>query len=148
MQWLTIAASLVGAYLLLCVFSLLRNYSSARKTGFAIVVTPINPSNPAWMALAVTFRPMLQRFLPGPLWERVKLGIYGWEFRDKYRAHEKHGPAFLYVNSGSCNELYVADAELADQISTRRKDFFQAKISTRRWTPGASMNHADGVEKS
>ena len=132
MQWLNIAASLVGAYLLVCVFSLFRNYSIARKTGFAILVTPVNPSNPAWMVLSVAFRPMLKRFLPSALWERIKMGIYGWEFFDKYRVHEKLGPAFLYVNPGSCNELYVADAELADQISMRRKDFFQAKISIRK----------------
>lgn len=75
-------------------------------------------------------RPILARFLPEPLFDRVRLSIFGWEFLDKGAIHERVGPAFILVTAG-VNELWCADPHMAQSILSRRKDFVQLPIGSK-----------------
>lgn len=110
---------------------LLQNYLSARRTGLPLVICPIHPNNPIWMLLSVPLRPYLRRILPPPLFLRLNMSIYGWEFGEKYHPHAVYGKNFIYVTCGS-NEINIAEPELAAEVLRRTpKDFVQTAIGSR-----------------
>jgi hypothetical protein len=76
----------------------------------------------------VPLRPILERFTPAPFNDAVKVSIHGWEFRQKTAVHARVGPAFILVTTG-LNRLFCADAEMADTILTRRKEFVQFPLT-------------------
>jgi hypothetical protein len=113
MAWLTILLGLYLFWVASTLYSLFRNYLSARKTGLPLVILPFNHYNPVWMILSVPIiRPLAEKLLPGWMYEPIDLSTYGWEFRLGYSIFEKYGPAFILV-SGSANELSVI-GELCD----------------------------------
>jgi len=65
-----------------------------------------------------------------PIFEKSPFGTgsftrfnwHGWEFADKYRAHEEMGDPFMVVTPGR-NWPYVCEPEALVEIFQRRSDF-------------------------
>lgn len=107
-----------------------RNYQLARKTGLPILISPVNPANPLWLVLSAMFQPALARYLPSVIYDRIKVAIYGWEFRCRYTVNTKLGPAFVLVTTAR-NEIWIADPEMAYAVLVRRNDFKQLEMASR-----------------
>lgn len=121
MSWLSIISLSALACFLWSTSSLLKNYIKARKLNLPIIISPLNPGNPVW----VLFHQRLLPYLKSSPWDItgfVRYIYFGWSYHDKYRIHEKLGPAFVVVNPSTI-ELYIADGEVIDSIFSRRKDF-------------------------
>jgi hypothetical protein len=114
-------------YLLSNVWSLVKHFLAARKSGFPVYVCPTNPLNPFWMVFNVPLRPVLAKILPVAIFERIKPTIYGWEFRDRYAVHAKRGTSFFLATPGTM-ELWIADEEIANAVLARRNDFVMPEI--------------------
>ena len=121
MIWLIFPA-LFGLWLLSNLYSLFRNYLSARKSGLPIIIFPFNNYHPLWMVLSVPLRPLFERYLPAWMYKSINLATYGFEFRCKTSIFEKNCPAFILVTAGS-NELSLMDPDLATEVLKRIKDF-------------------------
>ena len=123
---------LVGFFWLFTIWyfsSLPKNYFLARKTGLPIIVCPVNPVNIFWLVVSVVLEPAFARYLPSFIYDQLKVGIYGWEFRFRYTVNAKLGPAFVLVTPAR-NEVWIADPEMAYTVLMRRNDFPQLEIST------------------
>ena len=107
-----------------------RNYYLARKTGLPIFLCPVNPANPYWLALSAILEPVLAKYLPSVVYDRIKVAIFGWEFRCRYTVHAKLGPVFVLVTPAR-NEIWIADPEMAQAILSRWRDFSQLEMSSR-----------------
>jgi hypothetical protein len=46
-------------------------------------------------------RPILRRLLPSSASAAFEITTYGWEFREKAAVHERLGPIFMVVATGS-----------------------------------------------
>lgn len=70
--------------------------------------------------------------MKGQGWPKfARFMVKDWMYEDKGRAHEEFGDVFLVVSPGGMI-CYVADAHLALDACTRRKDFIKPreKMST------------------
>ena len=121
--------------------SLPQNYRVACSTRLPIIVSPINPANPFWLVFSSMFEPALSRFLPKYLYNRIKVTIFGWEYRCRYAVHEKLGPVFVLVTPAS-NEVWIADADMAANVLLRRNDFLQMELASRTCSLFALLNCA------
>ena len=101
---------------------LILNYRLARKTGLPIYITPFNPTNVVWVTFSGISRPLFAKILPRFLYERFVVTCFGWEFYERNRINKKLGRVFMLVTPGK-NEMWVADAAIAEQVMSRRKDF-------------------------
>jgi hypothetical protein len=77
----SLAAYVTLLYLLYKSLSFIRFYIAARRTGFAIFVTPVFSQSILWLALAPMLRPYFEKYLPHCIYRRLDLTIHGWEFR-------------------------------------------------------------------
>ncbi len=59
-----------------------------------------------------------------PRWARFM--VKDWMYEDKGRAHEEFGEVFLVVSPAGMI-CYTADAQLALDVCTRRKDFIKPR---------------------
>ena len=121
---------LVIPYLLWSCQSWFHNYQKAQQSGFPILVCPANTDNPLWIIFSVTARPLLAKYLPSFVFDRLNAGIYGWEYRVRYDLFARLGPAFMLVTPGK-NELLVADPEITCNIVNRRLDFEMLPIASK-----------------
>lgn len=112
--------------------SLPRNYRLARATGLPIVVSPINPANPFWLVFSSMFEPTLFRCLPQLVYDRIKVTIFGWEYRCRHAVNDKVGPVFVLVTPSS-NEVWIADPDMAASVLLRRNDFLQLEFASRTY---------------
>lgn len=76
--------------------------------------------------------PVFAKYLPHLIYDRIKVAIYGWEFRCRYTVNAELGPVFVLVTPAR-NEVWIADPEMADAVLMRRKDFLQLEMSSRRF---------------
>ncbi|KAF2865485.1 cytochrome P450 [Massariosphaeria phaeospora] len=106
-------------FLVFTLYSLLRNYLIARKIGLPIIILPISPENPVWMLLAHHVVPLLQ-YVPFGNGNFSKFCHIGWEFEDKYHAHEELGDAFVHVTPGK-NWIYLCNAETMHDVIRRER---------------------------
>ena len=103
------------------VYKMYSNYSVALKIGLPIIFTPVDPFHPLWVLLRPYLSPVLS-CLPFGLGTWTHYSYLGWPWKDKYALHARYGGAFTIVTPAG-NQVIVADAKAADDISTRRKDF-------------------------
>ncbi|CAK7230175.1 hypothetical protein SBRCBS47491_007496 [Sporothrix bragantina] len=123
--WLVAFVAIVGVWLASCVHRLYTNYQNAIRSGWPVVVCPVNTQNPFFMVLNAPLRPLIERFLPTAVYNRFHLSTYGWEFRTKSNAvHDRIGPVYVLVTTGT-SEIWCADPAVAQIMLTRRKDFVQ-----------------------
>jgi len=127
---LTATFSLWLLYIAYGSYRLLQNYLVARKVGIPVCVIPINPENPIWMVLDKrVFIPLFEKlpFGPGTF---TRYNWRGWEFADKYRAHEEMGDVFLMATPGRlwihlCNPEALADVLRKDKEFPRPLEIFE-----------------------
>ncbi|KAK0949419.1 hypothetical protein LTR91_026473, partial [Friedmanniomyces endolithicus] len=130
-SFLTIALALATAYLSTFIYSFLRNLLAARKSGFPLLLIPWDQNHLLWMVLCVPLRPHLQKWLPKPLWDRLALSIYGFEFHEGTRPFEQylHGQkSYMHVGMGK-SEFWTSDPEIAFEVLRRPRDFQQHPIA-------------------
>ncbi|CAK7231587.1 hypothetical protein SCUCBS95973_007966 [Sporothrix curviconia] len=121
--WLVAVLAIVGVWLVSSVHRLYTNYQNAIRSGWPVVVCPVNTQNPLFMVLNAPLRPFVERFLPSAVYNRFHLSTYGWEFRTKNNAvHDRIGPVYVLVTTGT-NEIWCADPAVAQIMLARRKDF-------------------------
>ncbi|OAQ85151.1 cytochrome p450 domain-containing protein [Purpureocillium lilacinum] len=130
MSFLLIVAIVAAYAILSSAWKFYRNYQDAIRSGLPVILCPVNNQSILYIIAQVPLRPILARFLPEPLFDRVRLSIFGWEFLDKGAIHERVGPAFILVTAG-VNELWCADPHMAQSILSRRKDFVQLPIGSK-----------------
>lgn len=104
-------------------YHLLRNYIEASRLGLKLIVVPVSPDNPVWIAIQTGFGSILD-LLPLDAFSFTKYCHLGWEFRDRYRTHLRLGDAWVLVTPAR-NWLYVADASAVNEILSRSKDFLR-----------------------
>lgn len=142
--WLVAFLAIVGAWFVSCAHRFYTNYRNAVRSGFPVLLCPINTQNPFYMVLNAPLRPILKRVLPTSIYDRWQPATYGWEFRDHHDFHDRIGPVFVLVTTGT-NELWCADPALAQILLARRKDFItlpEARIIMRLL--GNNMIASDG----
>lgn len=102
-------------------YCLLHNYREASRLGIPIICVPISPDNQLWIALQTAF-PSLFKRLPFNAFAPTRHCRLGWEFRDRYKTHERLGDAWVAVTPWR-NWIYIAQAEAAAEIYARNRDF-------------------------
>lgn len=133
MRWLTTIAVTGFVVLLIQAFRLVRNVRLARRSHLPILLTPFLETE----AVAFIIAPLLRRwYIPqlvnGEGWPRwCRFIIKDWTWEEKRLSHETYGETFLCVSPGGII-CYSADAMVADDVFTRRRDFIKPpdKIST------------------
>ena len=116
------------------VFSLFRAYSlwesrrAARKTGLSYTYSPVHELETWAYITNPLLRWMYQDYLmKGHGWPRwARFMVKDWMYEDKGRAHEEFGDVFLVVSPAGMI-CYTADAQLALDVCTRRKDFIKPR---------------------
>jgi hypothetical protein len=104
------------------IYSLYKNIRAAQSSGIPYIVSPVYGFNRLWLITEPLLLPLLQRlpkFLTHP-WIDVTCGDWAWKSR--YAPFVLHGDTFIIVAPGK-NLLCTADAEVINQITTRRNDF-------------------------
>jgi len=119
--------------------SLPHNYILARRTGLPIVLSPVNPANPLWLVFAATYQPLLARYLPGCVYRRLRLAVFGWEFREREgvggglgngeSGNGEWGRGFVLVTSGG-NEVWVVEPGMAIRVLGEWRGFGQMGMSS------------------
>lgn len=131
---LAVTAALIAAYLSTFLYCFIRNFCTARKTGFPSVIVPWDQNHFFWMAFSVPLRPYLQRWLPKAVYNRIILTIYGWEFHERLRPYKEYSAprgndkSFMLVTCGR-SELWTCDAEIASEVLRRPRDFQQVDLT-------------------
>ncbi len=123
---LLLFTTLIVAALSSPLFTTLKNYSIARKIGFPVIFTPVSLTNPVWALWGEKLGPLLKR-LPFGLGNWTDLCGFTPLFHQKYRLHEKLGPAYIRVTPGDI-QIILADASAADDLLSRRKDFIKPPV--------------------
>ena len=100
-----------------------RNWQDAKKSGIPYILAPVYGFDRLWLLTQALWFPVINR-LPNALtspWKDVVGGDWSW--------HGRYAP-FAAINSDTFivvspkkNILYTADAEVINQITTRRNDF-------------------------
>jgi hypothetical protein len=127
--FITVLLGLSAAYLLSSVYSLYRNYRIALASGVPVIVCPVNPDNIIWIVIKVPLQPTLQKILPAFLYDRIKISIFGWEFRDNFELHSRVGNTFSLATPGGV-EFWIADPEVSQVVLAKRKDFVQHPVAS------------------
>jgi hypothetical protein len=123
MPYYVFALLLIALYVLSSqINSFYKNLRAAQSSGIPYIISPIYGYNRLWLVLEPLLMPVLRRlpkFLTHP-WIDVVGGDWGWTVR--YTPYVSYGDTFLIV-SPKRNILSTADAEVINQITTRRNDF-------------------------
>ena len=86
------------------------------------------------MVVSVPLQPILAKYLPRPIWDRLSMTIYGWEQHEKLRPFEQYcasqgnDKTFFLVTAGM-PEIETRDPEFAWEIVRRPKDFIQPDLN-------------------
>ena len=97
------------------------NYVNARKLSLPIIIIPISPDNPLWIAFQISFSRLLRHF-PFEATSFTRHCRLGWEFHDRFRTHARLGDAWILVTPAK-NWLYVANDKAVNDIFSRSRDF-------------------------
>lgn len=108
--------------------ALFQNIQAARKTGLPYVLSPVHELE-FWSyivggILRWRYDSYLLQDKGWPKWARFM--IKDWGYEDKGRAHKEFGDVFLVVAPGGII-CYIADAKVAMDVCTRRKDFIKQR---------------------
>ena len=127
LSWLQIMEAILA--LSACLFCLLgysvysfkRNFDRVKHLNIPKVYNPLCPSNILWLLLQPALLPLLQ-LLPYDTRKWLRYSKWGWEYEDRYQTHAELGDVWMQVTP-SMNWVYVADANLVNEIFHRREDF-------------------------
>jgi hypothetical protein len=121
---LTLAVALISWPIL----NLLKHYIEARSLGLPIAISPIAFTNPILIIYQKSLVPFFKS-LPFGLGDWIVYSGFVCLFANRYRLHEKHGPAYLVVTPQEV-VLFVDDAELAEEILGKRKELWKSDTLT------------------
>jgi len=103
----------------------------AQKSNLPIVFSPFSANNPAYLIFAsFVGYDRLSRILPTFLWDRMRVMIPGWEFRDKHTVMTRLGPNFIIVTPKD-NNYIIADPDVVNEILVRKTGFGRPDIAAR-----------------
>ena len=102
------------------------NFYRARQVGLPYVSSPVAPLDIAWILSFKLLVPLL-KLLPLSLGAFARYTYIGWQFDDKFSAHEELGGAFMLVTPGN-NELVLAEPGAVNEMLTRRRDFIKPRV--------------------
>ena len=105
-------------YNILCLFA---NYRRASQLRVPRVCTLISPDNPLWIALQTSFPSIVDAFRLESI-SFLRRSRFGWEFRDRYKTHQRLGDAWVLVTPNR-NWLHVVDAHAISDVFGRYRDF-------------------------
>ncbi|EER23834.1 hypothetical protein CPC735_052040 [Coccidioides posadasii C735 delta SOWgp] len=120
-------------YIFAILLKLLQNYQRARKIGLPIVFVPVDQSNILWIIISPIVRPLLKRYLPRFIYNRIVICIFGHEF------HEKLEPFKNFVGGQKTYtlitlrglEIWTCDPDVSMDVLRRPKDFSQLEIANK-----------------
>lgn len=125
--------ALTALYLLTRLLSLYQTRRAAIRTGLPYTYSPVHELETSAYITTPLLRWLYADYLmQGRGWPKyARFMIKDWMYEDKGRAHAEFGDVFLVVSSGGMI-CYVADAHVALDACTRRKDFIKPreKMST------------------
>ncbi|KAH7081478.1 cytochrome P450 [Paraphoma chrysanthemicola] len=121
MALLQIATVLGLGLLLNWPYKIYRNYLSARKTGLAIVISPITPYALPWHIA----RGPLGSFMKRQRWFRALDQTCAWQDRNKL--HAELGPCFIHVSPGM-NMVCASDPVAIDYVFKTMKEFPKPEV--------------------
>jgi cytochrome P450 len=144
-MFLLLCCVLASVPTLLSCYKLAHNYSSARKTGLAVVINPFNPFNPLWILSRPYINPVLS-YLPIGLSEVTQYNYLGFTWRDQNRLHARYGKAYIIATPDE-NHLVVGDVVGCDEIlkhyrNWSKNDRFNDPLNTF----GRNLGTVDGDE--
>lgn len=122
-MFLEIALLLLFLYILFKVYAFSVNYTKASQLGLPLVICPLTPDDPLWIAVQTAFGGILRHF-PFSATSFTRHCRLGWEFHDRYRTHARLGDAWVLVTPVR-NWLYVANAAAVANIFGRGQDFMR-----------------------
>ncbi|KAK2610232.1 hypothetical protein N8I77_003682 [Diaporthe amygdali] len=102
--------------------SLATNYSTARKTGLPVVVSPVSKFNPLWLVFQRRLAPWMRQNLPLGLGSWTRYNVLSWFFDDKYLLAQELGRSWMHVTPREI-EFHCADPAVNAQVFGRRRDF-------------------------
>ncbi|KAM7198352.1 cytochrome p450 3a7 [Rhypophila sp. PSN 637] len=109
----------------LCIVQLTLNYRKAHKIGLPILITPVDPSNVPWLLCSSWLEPFLRKWLPFGLGNFVDYNSRDWNYDKIHQLQEDIGDTFCIVSPKQVR-VFTGNAEAADGLSRRRKDFVKA----------------------
>jgi len=131
MSWLLLSLLAVSSYFLWHGISLVKLYLQARKTGWPVLVAPVPQEALWWLVGSVPLRHVFARLLPKPLYYRINMTIYGWEFKARYEPFESIGSKTFMLTNCSVNVLMIADPDLSMDVLKRVKDFERLELGNK-----------------
>lgn len=101
----------------------IHNLDAARTSNIPYIVVPVWWLNPFWRAIQSFWAPILRRLPIQWTDPWLEVILENWTWRDRFALLEKLGTdTFLTVSPGG-NTLYVANASVINEITSRRNDF-------------------------
>lgn len=100
---------------------LLLNYWRASSVNIAIVVVPISPDNPPWIALQISLASLFKH-IPFNSFSFSRYCRLGWEFHDRHKPHQRLGDTWILVTPNK-NWFDTSQADAAYDILWRSREF-------------------------
>lgn len=120
---ITIIFTLLALYFTNSLYRFLRNLQHARNSGVStIIAVPWDQNGALWMVSSVPLRPLLKRYLPDWLFNRVDLTIYGHEFHQQQQHTAMKEGSYVLVTPGAF-EFVTKDPEVSVELMKRVGDF-------------------------
>lgn len=102
-------------------YCLYQNLQQARRLKIPTICVLVSPDNPLWIALQASLS-FLFRYVPLDAFSFTRYCHLGYEYRDRYRTHQRLGDAWVLVTPNK-NWIYLAQAEAAVEVYSRNRDF-------------------------
>lgn len=122
---LIVATTVLIVIVINYLYSLYRNYVSAKELGIPIILCPVGNWSLVWLFNQAWLLPLLKR-LPASLNGFTKYFEIGWQYADRHSestpAHERLGPTFVLVTPDK-NEIVVSDPIAIHDILTQYRTF-------------------------
>jgi cytochrome P450 len=116
-----ICLSLIVLYCLYTIFRLVQNYLKVRKSGFPIILSPVDQANPVWVIASALVMPTLRRILPYSILRSLDLSTYGFEWRD-YVAGRTRPSSWILLGPGKI-DVFTQDSTLMNAVLGKRRQF-------------------------
>lgn len=113
-------ACVVLLWFLYNIYCFLSNYRRASQLEIPVVIAPISPDNPLWIALQTGFSSIF-RYIPFEIFSFTRHCRLGWEFHDRYKTHQRLGDSWILVTPDR-NWFHTSKAEVAYDILSRSRD--------------------------
>ncbi|KAE9366377.1 cytochrome P450 [Stipitochalara longipes BDJ] len=131
---LIILASFLSIYCFSLVYRLLINFVNARKSGFPYIIIPWDQDHLLWLVVCVPLRPLIKKYMPKWIYDRLSILIQGHEFYEKLHPYEQftapqgNNKSYALVTVGNF-EVDTRDPEIISEILRRPREFEQMDLA-------------------